>query len=38
MDNYQFVKQATHTIDHGDNHDEVAAWLALDTLEKRKRE
>lgn len=26
--------EATHTIDHGDNHEEVDAWLQLDTLER----
>ena len=26
---------ATHIIDHGNNHDEVQAWLKLDTLEHR---
>ena len=25
--------KVTHTIDHGDNHEEVDAWLRLDTLE-----
>ena len=24
--------QTTHVVDHGDNHKEVNAWLALDTL------
>ena len=26
---------ATHIVDHGNNHDEVQAWLKLDTLEHR---
>ena len=26
--------EATHAVDHGDNHDEVDAWLKLDTLQK----
>ena len=29
--------EATHTIDHGDNHEEVDAWLKLDTLERYMR-
>lgn len=27
--------EATHIVDHGNNHDEVQAWLKLDTLEHR---
>ena len=26
---------ATHIVDHGNNHDEVQAWLKLDTLDHR---
>ena len=26
---------ATHIVDHGNNHDEVQAWLKLDTLAHR---
>lgn len=26
--------EATHVVDHGNNRDEVDAWLMLDTLEK----
>lgn len=27
--------EATHIIDNGNNHDEVQAWLKLDTLDHR---
>lgn len=27
--------EATHIVDHGDNYNEVDAWLKLDTLKKR---
>lgn len=27
--------EVTHIIDHGNNHDEVDAWLKLDTLDQK---
>lgn len=27
--------EATHVVDHGDNYEEVDAWLRLDTLGQR---
>ena len=27
--------EATHEVDHGDNYEEVNAWLKLDTLKQR---